>query len=280
MKIYKLLFVTDLYYKAKGRNYYEEDLFLTSKLREDFDLSICHPEDVEAFEDSVDLIVFRNAGPVANFKAKYDAFRSRVSTKSLKTYNSFDGHADMNGKKYLIELTSAQFPVIPTVDHRNHLDSLPDVARYILKPKDGADSIGMQFVQRNQLNGKVQSDSTSTLIQPFINFEYEVSFYFIDKEFQYALYAPNKNKRWELTAYLPTREDLEFAQKFIEWNNLSCGIQRVDACRTEDGELLLIELEDLNPYLSLLELPTETRHYFVERMKASLKAAVHTQSTV
>lgn len=28
-----LLFVTDLYYEAKGRDYYEEDLFLTSKLR-------------------------------------------------------------------------------------------------------------------------------------------------------------------------------------------------------------------------------------------------------
>ncbi|WP_347942180.1 hypothetical protein AAEY33_11090 [Peribacillus simplex] len=73
-----LLFITDLYYEAKGRNYYEEDLFLTSKLREDFKLGICHPEDTETFEKDFDLIVFRNAGPVANFKDTYQAFRNRV----------------------------------------------------------------------------------------------------------------------------------------------------------------------------------------------------------
>ena len=54
--------------------------------------------------------------------------------------------------------------------------------------------------------------------------------------------------------YVPTEEDLAFAERFIEWNNLDWGIQRVDACRSKQGELLLVELEDLNPYLSLLEL--------------------------
>ncbi|MDQ0879129.1 hypothetical protein [Peribacillus sp. V2I11] len=42
-----LLYVTDLYYEAKGRNYYEEDLYLTSKLREDFQLVVCHPEELK-----------------------------------------------------------------------------------------------------------------------------------------------------------------------------------------------------------------------------------------
>lgn len=43
-----LLFVTDLYYEAKGRTYYEEDLFLTSRLRESFALTICHPQDIHS----------------------------------------------------------------------------------------------------------------------------------------------------------------------------------------------------------------------------------------
>ena len=38
----------------------------------------------EAFEEDVDLIVFRNAGPVANFKDKYQAFRNRVVSEHLK----------------------------------------------------------------------------------------------------------------------------------------------------------------------------------------------------
>ena len=42
----KILFVTDLYYEAKGRLYYEEDLFLTGQLRKDFDLVICNPKDM------------------------------------------------------------------------------------------------------------------------------------------------------------------------------------------------------------------------------------------
>ncbi|MFB7642804.1 hypothetical protein [Peribacillus butanolivorans] len=269
-----LLFVTDLYYEAKGRNYYEEDLFLTSKLREDFQVVICHPEDTETFEKDFDLIVFRNAGPVANFKDKYQAFRNRVVSGYLKTYNSFNGKADMNGKEYLIELTNAKFPVIPTIDTLDTLDKLPNVKTYIVKPKDGADSIGMEFVTKDELRDKVDSESKNTLVQPFINFEYEVSFYFIDKEFQYALYAPDKEQRWELKEYVPTEEDLTFANRFIEWNNLDWGIQRVDACRNEQGELLLVELEDLNPYLSLLGLSVETRQNFVEAMKKSLQKAL------
>ena len=56
---------------------------------------------------------------------------------------------------------------------------------------------------------------------------------------------------------------MEFAQKFIRWNGIKNGIQRVDACRTKDGRLLLVELEDLNPYLSILELDEETRERFI-----------------
>ncbi|WCT57831.1 hypothetical protein PQ456_10055 [Paenibacillus kyungheensis] len=274
MIIHTILFVTDLYYPAKGRNYYEEDLFLTSKLRETFHLVICHPEDIEAFEDHTDLIVFRNAGPVANFKVKYEAFRKRVIAKHLNTYNSLDGKADMNGKEYLIQLTDAQLPVIPTIDTIDHLDELPHGHMYIIKPKDGADSVGLKFVEKDKLVEEVKAHSKDTLIQPLIHFEYEVSFYFIDKQFQYALYAPDKDKRWELKEYTPTDKDLHFAKRFIEWNNIHWGIQRIDACRNEQGELLLVELEDLNPYLSLLELSEEKRNNFVEVMKDSLQKAL------
>ena len=87
-----------------------------------------------------------------------------------------------------------------------------------------------------------------------IDFQYEVSFYFIDDKFEYALYAPDKSKRWILKEYNCTDEDIAFAGRFIEWNTVTHGIQRVDACRTQDDQLLLVELEDLNPYLSILGL--------------------------
>ena len=117
----------------------------------------------------------------------------------------------------------------------------------------------------------MDKNDKNTLIQPLINFDYEVSFYFIDKEFQYALYAPDKSKRWELKEYEATAADLEFAMKFVEWNNIDHGIQRIDACRDEEGNLLLVELEDLNPYLSVLELSNQLQNKFIESLKKSIE---------
>ncbi|RST16745.1 hypothetical protein EF908_35000, partial [Streptomyces sp. WAC04770] len=106
--------------------------------------------------------------------------------------------------------------------------------------------------------------------QPRIGFRYEVSFYFVDQDFQYALYAPDPERRWVLEPYAASAEDLAFARRFIAWNSLPYGIQRVDACRTAEGELLLVELEDLNPYLSLDRVGEEVREAFVARLTASL----------
>jgi len=271
---YTLLWVTDLYYEAKGRNYYEEDLFLTSHLRQYFRIILCHPEDTEPFEGAVDLIVFRNAGPVAPYQDQYEAFRDRIRKLQLRTYNSLDGRADMNGKAYLLELTAADYPVIPTVDHIDQLHRLPDSTEYIIKPFNGADSHGVQRVPADRLHQALAACSQRMLIQPYIPFEYEVSFYYIDHEFQYALHAPDPQQRWKLELYDPQPADFAFAEQFIRWNHIRCGIQRVDACRTASGELLLVELEDLNPYLSLLDIPVNYSRRFISRMVQSLEQAI------
>lgn len=138
-----------------------------------------------------------------------------------------------------------------------------------MKPKLGADSIGLRFLSPADVLTVRDGD---VLIQPRILFRYEVSFYFVDDRFQYALYAPDPAARWQLEPYSPTADDLEFAQAFIVWNAITHGIQRVDACRTPAGELLLVELEDLNPYLSLHLVTEEQRVAFVAAMVASITA--------
>ena len=144
---------------------------------------------------------------------------------------------------------------------------LPECERYVIKPKDGADSIGLEFLTKSEL---LERDLSGMLIQPAVDFEYEVSFYFINDTLEYALYAPDKDKRWELKDYDFTPEDQEFAEKFIKWNDIDNGIQRVDACRTKNGDLLLVELEDLNPYLSILEVDDVTRDNFIEDLIVAL----------
>lgn len=269
----KILYLTDLYYPAKGRNYYEEDLFIAGRLKEHFDVALCHPKNAEAFEQSADLILFRNTGSVLGYPDVYAAFLDRVEKLHLRTFNTFTGKADMRGKDYLTELSALGYPVIPTVDRLDACPELPDVQRYVIKPKNGADSIGLEFLTKAQLMTRTDIGN-AYLIQPAVDFVYEVSFYFINDCFAYAMYAPDPAKRWALTEYQPTDADLEFARRFIAWNTIRHGIQRVDACRTADGRLLLVELEDLNPYLSLLQTAPQTQERFLRDLIAALEHAL------
>lgn len=264
----RILFVTDLAYEAKGRRYCDEDIFLTSRLRDDFDVALCHPLDAAALMDAFDAVVVRNSGPVLHYQKEYNAFQERATAGGVRVYNPLSGRGDMAGKQYLLDLTAARFPVIPTVDRHEDLNLLPEAEQYAVKPKAGADSIGLAFMSRDRLDSLAYGD---ILVQPRIDFRYEVSFYYVDDAFQYALYAPDPAQRWNLERYQPVDADLAFARRFIEWNTLDHGIQRVDACRTRDGELLLVELEDLNPYLSLGSASEQTRDSFVASMTDSLR---------
>lgn len=263
-----VLFVTDLAYEARGRRYCDEDIHLTSRLREEFDVALCHPRDAAALLDGFDTVVIRNSGPVLHYQEAYDAFRARARELGTRVYNPLHGRGDMAGKQYLVDLSRAGHPVIPTVDRAADLGSLPDAAEYVVKPKLGADSAGLRFVREAELP---EGEDGTMLVQPRIDFRYEVSFYFVDHDFQYALYAPDPERRWVLEPYAPDAADLAFARGFVEWNSLDHGIQRVDACRTAQGELLLVELEDLNPYLSLDRVAEPVREAFVTRMKASVQ---------
>ncbi|CAD0219577.1 hypothetical protein [Chryseobacterium sp. JV274] len=265
-----LLYLTDLYYKAKGRKYYEEDLYITSKLKNHFNLLIGHPHQAILNLEKADLVVFRNTGSILGYQEYFQQFLTEVKEKNSLTFNSFDGKADILGKQYLIDLTNLSYPVIPTIESLGELDKIGIHEKYIVKLKNGADSIGMEILTHEKL---LNSNPQGKLIQPLIDFEYEVSFYYLNDQFQYALYAPDKNKRWELVEYKPTEKDLEFAKKFIEWNNIERGITRVDACRLKNDTLLLVELEDLNPFLSIELLPEEKRNQFINNLVEALNSS-------
>ncbi|MEU7823111.1 hypothetical protein [Catellatospora sp. NPDC049133] len=263
----RVLYVSDLAYPARGRRYCDEDIYLTSRLREDFDLAVCHPLDARALMDGFDVVAVRNSGPVLYYRAEHDAFRTAAADAGVRVFTELTGKGDMAGKQYLLDLFAAGHPVIPTVDRFADLGRLPDTETYVAKPKFGADSVGLTFVPRADLD---RLDYTDLLVQPRIDFRYEVSFYFVGRTFQYALYAPHPDQRWVLEPYEPGDDDLAFAQRFVDWNDVRHGIQRVDACRAQDGTLLLVELEDLNPYLSLDRISPAVRDRFVQAMKTSL----------
>ncbi|KJC63557.1 hypothetical protein [Agreia bicolorata] len=266
----RILYVSDLAYEAKGRRYCDEDIYLSTQLGDDFDVAICPPLAAQQLMDAFDVVVLRNSGPVIHYLPEYEAFREAARNRGICVFTEPTGRADQTGKQYLLDLFRAGYPVIPTIDDAADLAQLPHTAEYIAKPKLGADSIGLTVVQRDQLP-TLHYDNL--LVQPRIDFQYEVSFYYVDRTPQYALNAPDPTKRWELQHYQASDDDWTFAQQFIDWNTIEHGIQRVDACRTGDGELLLVELEDLNPYLSLDLLDEHARTSFITAMKESIRAS-------
>ncbi len=262
-----VLYVTDLAYPAQGRRYGDEDVALSARLSRAVHVALCAPRDVLALVDRFDAVVVRNSGPMLHHRREWEAFRERALAQRTPTFNPLTGRGDMQGKQYLVDLTARGEPVIPTVAGREGLAGLPDAPAYVVKPVLGADSIGLQVVPPDQLGGL---DLDGQLVQPHVDLRYEVSFVYVGRRYCYALWAPDPSRRWALQPYSPTPDDLAFAQRFVDWNALDHGVQRVDACRTRDGGLLLVELEDLNPYLSLDLLDEATRDAFVDAMTASL----------
>ncbi len=257
----KLLLVTDFYYEAKGREYFREDLELSNFLKKHYTVAIAHIEDAESFVDYVDLVLLRNTGPQMVHQKHLEALRRR---SDLLLFNDLLGKGDIKGKRHLLELYKQGYPVIPTYTSKK---DVPKEARYLLKPLDGADSCGVKVVDWNEL----EESYSDMLIQPLVDFEHEVSFYYINDKFHYALFAPNPKCRWELEFYNASDADKAFALQFVNWNSSKRGIQRVDACRLKDGRLLLMELEDYNPFLSLNLLPSSVKEQFLEGLHKALE---------
>ena len=263
-----VLLVTDFYYQAKGREYYREDVLLSGLLRSHFNVVLSHIEDCEKLLNVVDAVLLRNTGPQSTHRNTLSKLKKRTD---LALYNDLLGKGDIVGKHHLLELFDLRFPVIPTYSTNDK--ALGTFDRYLLKPLNGADSAGVMVVSKQRLQDYILRVN-DMVVQPLVDFVYEVSFYFVGKQFQYALYAPDNEKRWELQQYSPTHKDLEFALLFINWNTCVHGIQRVDACRTKDGELLLMELEDYNPFLSLELLNVKSSDAFVTALANDLEQCI------
>ena len=53
----RILYLTDLYYEARGRRYCDEDIYIVGRLKEYFDVAICNLKNSEGFEKYADLVI-------------------------------------------------------------------------------------------------------------------------------------------------------------------------------------------------------------------------------
>ncbi len=254
----------------------EEDLFLMRVLQKRYNVMILDFKSLHKIEDVVDIVLLKCAWPNIKLPKELRAYgklssvvKKRLKEKDITTFNDLSGRADILGKDYLLELFEKGYPVIPSVCSLEKIDILVDCSEFFVKPFEGLSSFGARKIDKNDI--KKEINNLKLIIQPFVPFEYEVSFYFLDNEFQYALYAPNLKKRWDLKKYKPNKKDLLFAQQFVDWNTMKYGVQRVDACRTSKGDLLLVELEDDYPLWSFLDLPKKDKDCFIKKFLKSLE---------
>ncbi|HEU0080928.1 MAG TPA: hypothetical protein VFQ72_02805 [Candidatus Paceibacterota bacterium] len=260
----RVLFLTDL---KNGDS--EEDEYLIGLLRKSFDVVVSHPLECLELLGSVDGVVIRNIWPTYRYIREWTALKEKMSNLSIPTFNSLTGKGDNNGKDYLVDLTRKGFPVIPSVDSLEDIDSLPSTRFYWIKPKEGADGYGAKKLKKEDLRDE---DLKDFIIQPYVEFLEEPSFFFIDGKFSYAIVASNRLSQSSVLPYSPTERDLVFAEKFVEWNALPHGIQRIDALRTKTGELLLTEVEDIAPFLYLFDLEETAMKKISDDLIASIRS--------
>lgn len=238
-------------------------------LKVHYEVTIAHPLEAEKYENTADIILIRNIWPAEEYFQEYRGMYGRFIKKGLKVYNPYLGLGDMRGKEYLARLWKDNYPVIPTVTSIGAFRVLPHTKEYLLKPLYGGSSTGIQKLRKEQLERLENIDGH--ILQPLLKLKQEVSFYYIDGELQFALATEAQGDRWNLHPFEATDVQKQIAQKFVDWNTLPYGIQRIDFCVTESGDFLLMEIEDWCPYLSLLDIDQNITNRFLDRLVFALK---------
>lgn len=252
-----LLLISNLTHEDRG-----EDLLLADRLGSEFDVTIASPKTAVPLlaAKAVDACLIRNAWPSRQFRYEFAVIEQLVAMHALPCYNPFikGRRGPVEDKRYLAELYEEGYPVIPTYLSPTDMSNAGFLAEdeVIVKPVDGCSSSGITATLLAAAKAL-----PSTIYQPKISFAFEVSFYFIDNHFGWAMRSAGGNieDRWTLARYAPSPAEIAWAERFVKWNGLPYGIQRIDAARMPDGALLLMEVEDSMPLLSLDALGTHSR---------------------
>lgn len=197
--------------------------------------------------------------------AEESDYETRILNKNLPRIN-FDGKFDNKGKHYLADLYAKGYSVVPTINDIKYLDTLGDHEKYLMKPVNGYASYGILEVDRIEL---LKSWNPNYVIQPKLNFDSEVQFYFIGNNYEFSqIFIPKKIlSHANAEFYYPNNKEIELAKTFATLNGDSFnGVQRIDFLKYKDN-LLLSELEDDSPYMAIEALNVEQKEKFIDDFK-------------
>ncbi|MEH6488364.1 hypothetical protein [Hyphomonas oceanitis] len=190
--------------------------------------------------------------------------------KRTRLFNSADMVRWNSRKTYLKDLEAKGANLIPTL----WLDKVtPDTASgafdvlgsddLVFKRQIGAGARDQFRLKRGET---IPAVAHPMMVQPFLNMiqtEGEISFIFIDGQFSHALIKRAADGDYRIQSeyggqeepIVPSSRDLAAAQAIIGTLDQTPLYGRVDMLRAENGQLLLMELELIEPYLYPIEGP-------------------------
>lgn len=237
---------------------YPEDILLAQEFMKDgHEVALTGIDFSEKLDDIYDLFLKKctwteTASNAKKYMTDSLRTRERLTKKGLLLHNPLDGKFDSKGKIYLYDLYKLGFPVIPTAKFLQEVEKMT-CAKFRIKALSGYSGFGQKIV--NKLEA-IEAIKNGCLVQENIDFVSEVQFYYIDNVLQYVLeFTPSKIPIYPIPAlYKATKSEIKTSDSFIKENTLSCGLQRVDFIKTKSGQLLLLEVEDSNPFCDLCDV--------------------------
>ncbi len=268
----KIAVVTNLYDECS-----DEDYIIAKSFAEDgHHVDILNfPVDHKLIKD-YQLIVFKNAWDLnektyRNYFAQEAEFFKAVKKAKVPIVNTLDGKLDFatRGKRILVDLYKQGYNVVPTIDDMKELDLLPKSDFYIVKPTIGYDGFDMKKVSAKKISKVVLKDE---VVQPKLSFKSEIQMYFVNGRFMYALkYSPSKWPDYPDPVEVKlNRSQIKMGEDLFKLYGLTCSFGRVDFLELEDGKLIMLEMADSNPNMSLPYLSKKTLNKFLTAFKKAV----------
>ena len=258
----------------KNNEEFIEDEYLATAFRKDGHLVTVRWIDYEEnLDEKFDIIIRRNTWvarieETKSYEEKNKILVERLKKKNVKTVN-MEG-VDGNGKGYLCKLYKEGRKVIPTVDTIEDALKMPAINEYVLKDKKSMGSgLGQKIVKKEELAKQFQE---GYLIQPKLSFKSEVQCYFVGQKFMYAYgYTPSKYPDYPTPRLIQLKEaERNLACEFAQASGLEVGFQRIDFLKLENDQLILLEIEDNSPHMSLEELEEAFRDRVMDEYKKNI----------
>lgn len=226
-----------------------------------------------AWDDaSVDWSAFDAAliGSTWDYQDNLEAFITRLESIEEQTalFNSSATVRWNSRKTYLRDLASGGVPTVPTLwldapgerDVRTAFDTLgsDDI---VLKRQIGANAEGQHRLRRGDPVPPMPEPMMAQPFLPSIQSEGEMSLIFIDGAFSHALiksaaagdYRIQSSYGGRERAHEPGPKDRTAAAEIVEALDETPLYARVDMVRGDDGRVLLMELELIEPFLYPLQ---------------------------